>query len=419
MTSALRAYGDATFGVGTFGGVTTAPGPRWVVLIPDAAGNLFDVACDVRSVDVTAGRSSYVQAFSAATAQLEFANPDGRYSTWPPNSVWQAAGGGWVTGVPVKIGVAWQGAVAWRFAGTTDSVSDSWPSFADARAVVAATDGFKDLSRHAGVAVAPVGAGEKSGARINRYADDAAWGGPRAVDVGLVALQAVDMSGITLDNMRKVGESEWGWLYVAADGTLTFRQRDAYTTDPRMATVQFTFTDTHALPGACYSDATVLAADDSTIVNVATVTPPGHATSTFTNPASVAHYGPRTWSRTDLPINLDVDALALAQAVVTTYQADVERIDAVTLDAAAHADAWPAAWDCRINDRVRFVRTQPGGHQIDAELLVQGRHDHLEPAGVDCALAVWSVTLQTAGASLVVGLADWDVGGWDLDKWGV
>lgn len=416
-------YGAGTYGAGTYGGVTVTADPRWLVMIPDAAGNLYDVGCDVRSVSIHAGRSNYVAAFSAATAAVELQNFTGKYSAWPADSVWLQPGG-WVTGVPISIGVAWKGAVAWRFVGTTDAVSDSWPGMADARVMVTATDGFKGLSRNAGAARAAVGAGELSGARINRLATDAAWSGPRAVDVGIVALQGTDLAGVTLDAMRRVGEAEWGWLFIAADGTLTFRQRDAAANDPRMVNVQYTFTDTHGVAGACYGDATVVGADDATIVNVATVTPPGHPASSYTDAASVAHYGPRTWSRTDLLINADVDAVALAQAVVTSFKSDAERIDAIAIDAANHADAWPAATGARINDRVRFVRTMPGGYQLDAELLVQGRVDTMEPSGVDGALAVWSVEFQTASASSVADLGRWDqpagaAVGWDLSKWGI
>lgn len=412
-------YGSDTYGAGTYGGQPIAVDPRWVIVAQASDGTWVDVGCDARTVNVTHERSAFVEAFSAATASVEFANDDGRYSSWTPNSVWAAAGGGWSTGVPIRVGVVRGGVIEWRFTGTTDRVEDAWPMFVDAVAVatVTATDGFKQLARYQGAVRAPVGAGELSGARVNRIADDAAWTAPRRVDAGTVTLQATTLAGLAVDQMRLVGEAEWGWLYVAGDGALVFRQRDATLTDPRMTTVQYTFTDSHALPGACYGDATETVADDETIVNTAVVTPPGLATQTFSDAASVAHFGPRTWTRTDLPFAQITDAAGLAQAVVGYYKADVRRIDTIVVDG-TRPDAWAAAHGARTADRIRFVRTLPGGHQLDADLLVMSRTDRMTPTGVDGRLAEWTVTLGTGSATNIRNLGQWDVGLWDQAVWG-
>ena len=407
----------SSYGAGTYGGTAGADdAPRWVVQVGGAPW--VDASCDARTVDVRAGRSTYVEAFTAATATVTLANPDGRYSTFPSNSVWRTPDG-FVTGVPIRIGVLYQGLVQWRFTGTTDSVEDDWPEFVDARATVQATDGFKNLAMHQSPARAAAGAGELSGARVNRLLDDAQWSGGRAVDAGLVPLQATTLDKITLDELRAVGEAEFGWLFVRGDGALTFRQRDAWQSDPRMNAVQYIFTDTHALAGACYADASVVGASAETVLNVATVTPPGHAASTYQDAASVAHFGPRTWNRTDLLINTDADAVALAQIVVGYYRSDDLHIDSVALDAAARADAWPAAVGCRINDRIRFLRTMPGGWQLDAELLVEGRADQMVAGGDDNRIGEWRITWATANAASVAGLAAWDVATWDDGLWGV
>lgn len=415
-SSALAGYGDDRYGDNNYGGIRATVAPTWALQYVDPSGVWQDGICDVRRIRVTAGRSTYVDAFTAATAEIEFYNVSGRYSAATANSIWRQANG-YVTGGRVRAGSVYNGTVTWRFVGTVDSIADSWPGLTDAVATVTATDGFKLLARHNGGARTPVGAGEKSGARVNRLLNDAAWAGARAVDVGRVTLQATDLAGVTIDLLRQVGEAEWGWLFVAADGTLTFLQGDAGDNLPNMVTVQFTFTDDDALAGACYGEAQ-LTADDTHIINTATVTPPGHSPSTFTDAGSAAWFGPRTWTRTDLPFAVDADAAALAQAVVATYASDDLRIDAVTIDAAHRPSTVPAAHGAKITDRVRFVRTYPNGDQLDAELLVQGRTDEVLPDGAG-GVAVWNVTLQTAGAALVIGLGAWDVGTWDESLWGV
>jgi hypothetical protein len=303
------------------------------------------------------------------------------------------------------------------FTGTTDAVIDTWPGTIDSLAAVTASDGFKRLARHNGGPRVAVGAGELTGARIARLADDAGWLDLRRIDAGKVPLQASTLDGVTLDLMRTVGESEWGWLYIGRDGALVFRQRDAIDTDPRMTTVQWTFTDTDALAGACYGDL-VLKADSDAIVNVATVTPPGVAAQSFTNATSVGWFGPRTWSRTDLPIQNAGDAQGLAQLVVLAEAFDDRRVDAVVFDAANRPTSWPAAQGVRLTDRIRVLRTFPGGWQLDAELIVQGRKDSIVAGGMDGGPSQWTVTLATASAASIADLGLWDSGTWDDSTWG-
>lgn len=418
MTDTLTDYGDGTYGARTYGGIIADVEPRWVVQVKGSDGAWIDVTCDVRSISIDRGRSSWVEAFKAGTATVALANFEGIYSTFPPNSIWRQPSG-FLADVPIRVGETLNGDLQWRFTGTTDSVVDSWPGTVDALATVTATDAFKQLARHNGGPRAVVGAGELTGARINRLLTDAQYAGARQIDAGLVALQGTDLNGITLDLMRTVGESEWGWLYVQGDGTVRFRQRDAVDIDPRMTTVQYVFTDNDAIDGACYGDAKV-SSDSDRVVNVAQVTPPGHSLSSYQDAASVAWYGPRTWTRTDLPISLDVDAAGLAQLVVLQQSSDDQRIDSVTIDAAMHPDNYAAAHGTRITDRIRFIRTFPGGYQLDAELIVLGRRDQVTASGDgEGHAATWDVELSTASALLITGLGAWDVATWDDGLWGV
>lgn len=415
----MLGYGDGLYGERTYGGLVYDTEPRFMVQVKGGDGAWLDVTCDVRELTIDRGRSSWVEAFKAGTLTIAFANFAGVYSTFPSDSVWRQPGG-FVTDVPIRI-ASYVGAsgLEWRFTGTTDRVTDSWPGTTDALATVEATDAFKALARHNGGPRAAVGAGELTGARVNRLLDDAAFADPRAVAAGTVTLQATDLNGITLDLLRITGESEYGWLYVRGDGTLRFLQRDAMDNDPRMKAVQWTFTDDDALAGACYGDVKV-ASDSDRIVNLANVTPPGHSVSTFQDGPSVAWYGPRTWTRTDLPINLDVDALGLAQIVVGEGAYDDQRIDEVVIDGANRPGNFAAAHGVAIADRVRFVRTIPGGHQLDAELLVYGRRDQVVASGAGIGkAATWTITLSTGSAVNLANLGQWDDGTWDDAIWGV
>ena len=73
---------------------------------------------------------------------------------------------------------------------------------------------------------------------------------------GFVRLLGTTMAGNALTEMQTAAfEEGLGVVYMRADGTLTFRQRDAAISDPRQVTVQATFSDRDDDPaGACYSD---------------------------------------------------------------------------------------------------------------------------------------------------------------------
>lgn len=421
--------------------------------------------CDVRNISIQRGRATYLDSFAAGSLNADLASFDGAWNAWNPSAVWQRLGGG-PTSVPVRVRVVLvalddHGNVVSTFTstfftGTIDKIIDHWPNIVDAVASIQATDGFKNLARHNGGPRTPVGAGELTGQRINRLADDAGWPStasgwlpvPRRIDAGLTHVQATDMSGTTIDLMRTVGESEWGWLFMDVDDSLVFRQRDTFVNDPRMTNVQWTFTDSdigfEGISHVCYQDL-ALAVDEDTIINVAQITPPGHVMSSASDATSVGRYGPRTWTRTDLPINDDTEAAATAQVVVLEYKDNSQRIESVTFEAMNHGSSHlRCATGVRINDRIRIVRHFPGdptstdpnarpSYLLDAELIVQGIDHQIEAQGKSVNIpgqpeagvpGSWTVTLRTATARLVRNYGKWDAipgspatAGWDVSKW--
>lgn len=90
----------------------------------------------------------------------------------------------------------------------------------DSLAVLAATDLDETVA---------VGDGDGTGARIGRALDRAevAFPASRDLDAGRTTLGPTTFGENTLSYVQKVARSENGWLYVAADGTVTFRDRHA------------------------------------------------------------------------------------------------------------------------------------------------------------------------------------------------
>jgi hypothetical protein len=112
------------------------------------------------------------------------------------------------------------------FTGFVDDWNYSYTPDGRSEATVQATDHFSRFSRQV---LAPGSAvQEGTGARLNRVLDQARvnYIGPRDIDAGNSTLAAGDLEGGALDYMLNIVEqSEQGLVFMAGDGTFTFRER--------------------------------------------------------------------------------------------------------------------------------------------------------------------------------------------------
>jgi hypothetical protein len=346
---------------------------------------------------------------------VALADESDRYNAWNPAGVW-SANGAFRTDIGLRIRVSYHGSVVALFTGTTDDVIDSWPGAgADALTEVHATDAFKYLARSRPPVSAAVGAGELPGARINRVLDAVAYAGARNVEPGDITMAATTLDGTAVDLCDEVRETEQGAFYVDRDGVVRFRARGSLTTDPRQATVQYTFDDRDVL-GPCYSDLKLNATDD-TVYNRASITRAGGATPQVASVAdSLAWYGPRTYTRANLPAADDNGALTVAQTIVAQHAYNERRVDAITFYPLNDPDLMAIALGVRMLDRIRVVRHT--GVVIDAELQVQAIHHTITGGGTGYP-GTWECRLETTNARTVRDAGQWDVSGWDVGKWSV
>lgn len=413
-------YGDRTYGDYFYGGALDRV-PHFFVEV-EIENVWTDITCDVRTININMGRSNLLDAFAASTAVLDLSDFDDRYNAWNPSGIW-AENGVFRTGVPIRVRVLQFGTYRTLFTGTTDAITDSWPGTVDALTTIAATDAFKNLSRLRPAKLgAAVGAGEKSGARVNRILDAAAFTGPRNVSVGLSAWQGTLLDGVALDLLNETSEGEFGTLYVDGDGTLTFQDRNAISTNPRMANVQWSFLDFDASPldftWTCYSDIALAATDDQ-VTNKATVTRTGGNPQSAQEQASIDWYDARTYTRDNIPLAADADALQLALNVVQELAYNDRRVDSLTWYPLFATHGVDVACGIRLLDRVRVVRVATGGTAIDTELLVQGIEHTISGGGLGDQPGAWVTTIRTTNAELIRDAAQWDVAVWDTGVWGV
>lgn len=379
----------------TAGSVWMGPPPR------------LDVSCDVLSVRITEGRDQPMERFRPAAAIVVVDDPEGLLSPWrtaPEGDTYATVRPGIDLVVWATIGAT----TVPRFAGIVDAIADEFPDADSHRVRFEAFDYAMLLAAYDGVEQAPVGAGERAGARLHRIADSAGYLGPRNFDVGTVALQATTLAKSAWDEAGMVTDTELGALWADRSGTLQFRDRNGLVGDPHYTAVQAVFGEVE--PEICYT-AIELASDSDKIKNVVTIARAGGAAVTVTNLTSVALYRTRTYRRLDLIHASDADSTPIANAQLATYAYAANRVDALTIDMAVLTAAQrvtvlnlDALW------RIQ-VRRRAEGVQIVADLQVQAVEETATPGA-------WVITFKTFAAANVFNVARWDRDPWDTGKWG-
>lgn len=279
----------------------------------------------------------------------------------------------------VRIRATWADTVYELFRGTADAWNVEWHDPGASVTTLTASDGFKVLSgisRGAGVAV---GAGELTGARINRILDSAGWASDdRMIDAGETTVQATTLEGEVLAELQLVAATAIGELYVDGGGRIIFRRRNALLVDPRSATSQATFGDAgDELP---YTELGI-ANDDATFFNEIRVTRASSGAGdepveqVAANTGSQAVNYRRTWTADVAPIlQNDAETARWARWLLGLASEPETRFTDITIAPAMQpADLWQHALGRQIGDRITIVRRPPGGGDpIVRDCIIRG-----------------------------------------------
>jgi hypothetical protein len=230
-------------------------------------------------------------------------------------------------------------------------------------------------------------AGQTTAQRVQSILTMIAWP-PAFTSIGTGATTCIADPGTTrtvLDAIHTVEFTEQGAFYIDANGVATFKGRqfvyDAQAASPTI----FNQTGT----GINYAGIT-FALDDKTIVNKATVTRTGGTAQTYSDATSIAQYFTRSITATDMLMQTDANALALATAYVDTRKETSIRIETITLDLVtpSYTAGITAALSLDFFDTVDITNEQPGGSTIQKKLQVQGIAHNITPN-------TWTTTLTT------------------------
>lgn len=264
-------------------------------------------------------------------------------------------------------------------------------------------DGFKLLAGSAISTVSGAPAGQLSGARVNALLDAIEWPvSLRNVDTGDSTLQAdPGTSRNALEALKTVEDSEFGGIFIDAEGSVNFVSRNNLITTP--ATAAYAFADNGT--AISYTNA-VVAFDDTNLVNDVTITRQGGTAQNAYNQPSIDKFFLHSGTRSGILVQTDTEALNQAKGILATRKDPEVRVDSIQLN--LYDDANPtkplAGVDIELLDGVLVTKTMPGSTSVTQPSLVNAIHH-------DITKSSWMTTLFTSEPLLAGFVLDSTISG--------
>ena len=388
------------------------------------AGPVFtDITEWVLGLDVNSGFSYEMSTYQTGRLALTLDNSDGRFSPDNPSSPYRLLGFTTIGMLrPIRVTATYNNVTWPLFAGRLESWTEEYQGAAGAVVQVTALDYFSDLADVELFPTSAVGAGDTFGARVNRILDAADWTGARSVDVGSATMQATDLGGSLLDQLRSAAEAEGGSVYASPNGTIHAEGRNALLEKDRSNKVQVTFSNVDGNDTAVAYETSSLTYeyDGSQVVNSSVFAVEGGVEQRHVNQESINLYGLRATSTTGLIAVNDSDALVLAKREVALFQSPERRVESLRFfpmlqpSPARIDEAWRALSTQRLQLRslAKFEHDTNAGFTIDRYLYVRSLAHRITPSS-------WTVEVGFSSATVWQSLfaSRWDVGVWGSSAW--
>ena len=299
-----------TAGRGTLGGVT-----------------FVDFTSLVESVNITRGRSRQLDQFNAGTATIAFnndsqiLNPSNTASPYYPFVLPRCPVQILANGIPIYTGLI----TDWNL---DYDISNQDMMYASC------SDQFTVLANQALNAVTP--SAQATGARINTVLDlsEINYQGARAIDTGSSTLGAYAISQDTncLNYLQLINTSEQGYLFMSANGTLTFKGRSSVLNPVAGATFN---TDGTGLP----YQTLVNQFGDELLYNYIVTQSPAGAVQTTSDANSVALYQAQQYALTNLLNSTTTEVAGLGNYLLGKYKNPVLRFTGLSTQMSALSTA--------------------------------------------------------------------------------
>lgn len=347
----------------------------------------IEITSLVERVAIRRGRNRITSKFEPGTADVVLYDQNGDWNPANP------AGAYYPNLVPLRqiiIFASYGGGDYFLFSGFIQSYDTGfWQGNEDvSRVTLRCVDGFRLLAGALITTVTGGTAGQDSGTRVNKILDQIGFPlSLRNIDTGDSTLQAdPGTQRNTLDALQQVENSEFGGIFLDAQGRVNFKNRTAMISTPSSAA--WTFADDGS--AISYTNADV-AFDDTTLLNSVTVTRVGGTAQTASDQTSIDKYFLHSGTRSDILVQTNTEALNQAQAILATRKDPEPRIDSIQIN--LYDDTNPtkplSGIDTELLDGVTVSKTMPGSSSITQSSVVIGIHH-------DVTKSSWNTTLFTS-----------------------
>lgn len=350
-----------------------------------AVQDVVDLTSQTTAINIKRGRDLNQDKFNTGTCSIRVLDPNGDWN--PQNSSSPFFGKLQPLRKLVIVG-EYQGVDYPLFAGYTIAYAYSYPKNEEIGYIdIKAVDAFSLFNQSTVATVTGASAGQTTGERIADILDTIGFPtSQRSLDTGTITVQA-DPGNLrsVLEAIQTVEFTEYGAIYMSADGKVVFRQR----TDAIQSLGQ-TPTVFNQSTGIGYKDLR-LSFDDKLIFNVANFKRVGGTMQTYFDQDSIDTYFPHTITREDLLQESDAEVLDLATTYVNNRKTTDIRIDAMILDLTTpnYTAGIEAALGLDFLSTVQISNDQPGGSTLTKNLQLVGVQHQITPRS-------WLTTFTTS-----------------------
>jgi hypothetical protein len=299
-----------------------------VDVLADATGPIVDVSNVVDSIVTNRGRQINAEQFNTGSGTIRILDQNGDFNPQNPASPYFT----YLSPMrKIAITATYEGITYPIFAGYITNYNTTTPKFSGdlVYTTISAVDGFRLLQNAQFFGVIDGTAGQTTGTRVNKILDTIGWpSSMREVETGLTTVQADPATQRTaLATLQNVAITEYGAVYMGADGNVIFQDRESTTSSIGATPTVFNDNGT----GISYFDVKWVL-DDSQVYNKATVTREGGAVQTVSDTASIEKYFTHSYNQSGLLMQTDAEALDYAKAFIASRKETAIRVDELTLD---------------------------------------------------------------------------------------
>jgi hypothetical protein len=281
-----------------------------------------DVTEFVQSVSITRGRSRQLDEFNCGTAQINLWNKTRTFDPLNQSSPYWIGAPTNQTGVVPRLPVQILANGISIYTGLVTDWDINYDLGFNDTATVQCADNFTVLSNQQLNAVTP--SVENTGARIDNVLNysEINYQGARSIDAGSSTLGAfaIDQDTNCLNYLQQINTSEQGFLFMSANGTLTFKGRASVLNQVSGATFNG---DGTGLP----FNSLVNQYGDELLYNYINTQSPAGAVQTTSNATSIAQYQAQQYSLLSLLNSTTTEVANLGSYLLGRYQNPILRFN--------------------------------------------------------------------------------------------